>query len=158
MNGLDTFRASLSINGNLNGSISYKKPSSLHVKLSDGRVISANGKSLWIYSPASAIAGKQDLKGSSAGLSGLLSGYENITGGGKTLRLRSDKKYYEEIIVSMNPNNTLKSLKLKTKGSEDYTEISFSGVQINLGLPSSIFNFHPPANAQIVENPLNQKE
>jgi outer membrane lipoprotein carrier protein len=158
MNSVDSIRANLSINGTINGSLSYKRPFNIHLKLSDGRIVAANGRHLWIYSPTSAIAGKQDLKGSSAGLGGILSGYESVTGSGKTLRLFSEKRYYEEIIVSLNSNNTLKSLRMKPKGSNDYTEITLSGVQTNIGLTSGLFNFHPPANAQIVENPLNQKE
>jgi outer membrane lipoprotein carrier protein len=157
MNSFDSFRANISIDG-LSGSLSYKRPGSLHVKLNDGRVLSGNGRSLWIYSPASSIAGKQDLKGSTGGIAGLLSGYESVTASGKTLRLKSDTKYYEEIIVSVSPNNIIRSIRLKGKGKQDFMEISFSGVQTNIGLPASIFNFHPPANAQIVENPLNQRE
>ncbi|HMV40973.1 MAG TPA: outer membrane lipoprotein carrier protein LolA [Leptospiraceae bacterium] len=157
MNSFESFRANISIDG-LTGSISYKRPGSLNVKFSDGRVLSGNGRYLWIYSPARGIAGKQDLKGLTGGLGGLLSGYESVTSSGKVLKLKSENKYYEEIIVSVTPNNIIKSLRLRAKGRPDFMEISFSGVQTNIGLSSSIFNFHPPANAQIVENPLNQRE
>lgn len=92
------------------------------------------------------------------GLPSLLSGYENVTASGKTLRLRSDTKYYEEIVVSLTPNNMPRSIRLKPKGRDSFTEITFSGIQTNIGIPASSFNFHPPANAQIVENPLNQRE
>ena len=78
MNSFESFRANISIDG-LSGSISYKKPGSLNVKFSDGRVLSGNGRHLWIYSPARGIAGKQDLKGLTGGLGGLLSGYESVT-------------------------------------------------------------------------------
>ena len=77
MNSFDSFRANISIDG-LAGSISYKRPGSLNVKFSDGRVLSGNGRHLWIYSPARGIAGKQDLKGLTGGLGGLLSGYESV--------------------------------------------------------------------------------
>ena len=157
MNSFESFRANISIDG-LSGSISYKRPGSLNVKFSDGRILSGNGRFLWIYSPARGIAGKQDLKGMTGGIGGLLSGYESVTATGKVLKLKSDNKYYEEIIVSVTPNNIIKSLKLKAKGRSDFMDITFSGVQTNIGLSSSIFNFHPPANAQIVENPLNQRE
>ena len=157
MNSFESFRANVSIDG-LSGSISYKRPGSLNVKFSDGRVLSGNGRHLWIYSPARGIAGKQDLRGLTGGIGGLLSGYESVSASGKVLKLKSDTKYYEEIIVSVTPNNIIKSLKLKAKGRSDFMDISFSGVQTNIGLSSRIFNFHPPANAQIVENPLNQRE
>lgn len=157
MNSFESIRASVTING-MSGSLSYKKPHHLYVNFSDGRVISANGRHLWFYSPARAIAGKQDLKGGSGGLYGLLNGYETVTSSGKTLKLQSTKKHYEEIIVTLTPNNMLKSIRMKPRGSSGAIEISLSGIQTNLGLPSSIFNYHPPSSAQIVENPLNQRE
>ena len=157
MNSFESFRASISIDG-MSETVSYKKPGSIQLKLSDGRILSGNGRYLWIYSPARSVAGKQDLKGSTGGIAGLLSGYESVTASGKTLKLKSDTKYYEEIIVSVTPNNIIRSLRLKARGKQDFMEISFSGVQTNIGLPAAVFNFHPPANAQIVENPLNQRE
>jgi outer membrane lipoprotein carrier protein len=157
MNSFESFRANISLDG-LSGTLSYKRPGSIQLKLSDGRILSGNGRYLWIYSPARSVAGKQDLKGSTAGIGGLLGGYESVTANGKTLKLKSETKYYEEIIVSVTPNNIIRSIRLKAKGKQDFMEISFSGVQTNIGLPASVFNFHPPANAQIVENPLNQRE
>ncbi len=157
MNSADTIRANVKI-GNLTGLLSYKKPQSLYVKLSDGRVISANGRNLWFYNPGSAIAGKQDLRGGTGGLYGLLSGYENVTASGKTLRLTSSKKHYEEIIVQLTPNNLLQSIRMRPRGGSEFFEVALSGIQTNIGLPASIFNFHPPSSAQIVENPLNQRE
>ncbi|MCB1142464.1 MAG: outer membrane lipoprotein carrier protein LolA [Leptospiraceae bacterium] len=157
MNSFESIRANITINGT-SGLMSYKKPHNLYLKLSDGRILSANGKHLWFYNPSSAIAGKQDLKGGSGGLYGLLSGYENVSATGTTIRLTSEKKAYEEIIVSMTPNNILRSIRMKPRGRDSYTEISLSGVQTNIGLPASIFNYHPPSSAQIVENPLNQRE
>ncbi len=158
MNGYETIRANVTINGTTSGVLSYKRPNQMHVKLSDGRVISANGRTLWIYSPASAVAGKQDLRGTGGGISGLLSGYEDIHSTGKVFRLKSSSKSYEEIIVSVGPNNILKAIRLKPQGKSEYTDISFSAVQTNVGLASNLFNFHPPANAQIVENPFNQRQ
>lgn len=157
MNSFESIRASITFNG-MSGLLSYKKPHHLYLNLSDGRIISANGRHLWFYNPARAIAGKQDLKGGSGGLYGLLNGYETVTSSGKTLRLQSTKKHYEEITITLTPNNMLKTIRMKPRGSSNAIEISLSGVQTNLGLPSSIFNYHPPSNAQIVENPLNQRE
>ncbi len=157
MNSFESFRANISLDG-MSGTVSYKKPGSIQLKLSDGRILSGNGRYLWIFNPARSVAGKQDLKGSTGGISGLLGGYESVSASGKTLKLKSDTKYYEEIIVSVTPNNIIRSIRLKARGKQDFMEISFSGVQTNIGLPASVFNFHPPANAQIVENPLNQRE
>lgn len=157
MSSVESIRANVSINGTT-GLLSYKQPHNLYLKLSDGRIISANGRFLWFYNPSRAIAGKQDLKGTSGGLRGLLSGYETITASGRVIRLQSEKKAYEEILVSLSPDNVLKSIRMKRRGDSEYYEISLSGVQTDIGLPASIFNYHPPSSAQIVENPLNQRE
>lgn len=155
--GLQSLRASVTVNG-MSGQLSYLRPYNFHLKLSDGRVISANRNILWIYSPKSSIAGKQDLRGGTGGVGGLLSGYENIVDMGNTLKLTSSTRHYQEIYVTVGADKIIRSLRMKAKGSSSYTEITFSGVQKNVGLPSSLFNFHAPANAQVVENPLNQRE
>ncbi|MDX1960512.1 MAG: outer membrane lipoprotein carrier protein LolA [Leptospiraceae bacterium] len=157
MNSIDSFRGSITIAGQ-SGTISYKKPHNLQVKFSDGRIISANGSKLWFYNPARGIAGNQDLRGGTGGLYGLLSGYESVTASGKTLRLVSSKKGYEEIIISLTPNNLLRTIRMRPRGGTEFMEISISGLQTNIGLPASLFNFHPPSNAQVVENALNQRE
>jgi outer membrane lipoprotein carrier protein len=157
MNSTESFRANIVINGS-SGLISYKKPHNLYIKFSDGRILSANGKHLWFYNPAKTIAGKQDLKGLTGGLNSLLSGYESVSARGNSIILESEKKAYEEITVTLGPNNFLRSIRLKPRGSSNFTELSLSGVQTNIGLPASIFNYHPPSSAQIVENPLNQRE
>lgn len=157
MNGIQSLRANITINNTITGNLSYKRPNLLHVKLADGRIISANGKILWFYSPNSAIAGKQDLSGSTAGLSGLFTGYENVKVTGNTILLKSPKRYYEEITVVVDSNHLLKALRLKNK-NQNYTNLSFSNYQINVGLSSNLFNLHPPASAQVIENPLNEKE
>lgn len=157
MNSLESIRANINVNG-MTGVMSYKKPNSLYVKFSDGRVISANGRYLWFYNPSRTIAGKQDLTGATGGLYGLLNGYESALVSGTTLKLSSEKKEYEEIIIQMTPNYLLKSIRMKPRGSTRVIDISLSNIQTNIGLPASLFNYHPPSNAQIVENPLNQRE
>ncbi|MCB1190979.1 MAG: outer membrane lipoprotein carrier protein LolA [Leptospiraceae bacterium] len=158
MNSFDSFRANITINGTLSGVLSYKRPNNLHIKFSDGRIISANGSYLWIYSPSRAMAGKQELRGSTGGISGLLSGYTVVEQSGSSIRLHSPNKSYEEIILTVGANNLLNSIRMRPQGASDYIDIGFSGIQTNIGLSSSYFNFHPPSNAQIVENPLNQRE
>jgi outer membrane lipoprotein carrier protein len=158
MGSLSSLRANININGTLTGVLSYKAPYQIHVKFSDGRVISANKNVVMVYSPASYIAGKQDLTGGTGGLSGLLSGYETVTQMGNTVKLQSRTKGYEEIIVGMTSDYYLKSLRMKPKGSSNYTDISISITGKDIGLPSSLFNYHPPGSTQVVENPLNQTE
>ncbi|WCL50409.1 outer-membrane lipoprotein carrier protein LolA [Leptospira sp. GIMC2001] len=159
MNSFDSFRANITLNGSITGTLSYKKPGNLHIKFSDGRVISANGKTLWFYSPERGIAAKQDLKGYSSGIAGLVSGYEEVPGTGKNLKLKSSTKRYSEISIALNESNLPRSIRMKQLNSEEgTTEIIFSGISTNIGLSSSLFNFQPPASSLIVENPLNQKE
>ncbi|WP_425460616.1 LolA family protein [Leptospira idonii] len=157
LNSLESFRATVTINGGMTGVLSYKNPYQLHVRLNDGRIISSNGKVLWFYNPDSSISGRQDLKGVSGGLGGLLSGYESVTVSGRTFRLTSPTKRYSEIILVVSDNDLPRVIKMK-HSDEEVTEISFSGIATNIGLGTSLFNFQPPTSSQIVENPLNQKE
>ncbi|GBF48579.1 outer membrane lipoprotein-sorting protein [Leptospira ryugenii] len=157
INSLETFRATVTINGTLTGVLSYKNPFQLHVRLNDGRIISSNGKVLWFYSPDTSVSGRQDLKGGSAGLAGLLSGYETVTVSGRTFRLTSPSKRYSEIILIVSDNDLPRVIKMK-RDDEEITEIAFSGIATNIGLGTALFNFQPPTSSQIVENPLNQKE
>ncbi|PJZ50864.1 LolA family protein [Leptospira saintgironsiae] len=155
---ISSFRASITINNELTGTLSYQRPNHIHVKFSDGRVIASNGRYLWFYSPSRGIVGKQDVKGMTGGMAGLLSGYEEVTPVGGSLRLKSATRTYEEIVVTLGPDNTPRSLRMKSRSTGEYTSVSFSGVQTGIGLPASLFNFGAPANAQIVENPLNERE
>ncbi|MCU0825517.1 MAG: outer membrane lipoprotein carrier protein LolA [Leptospira sp.] len=157
LNSLESFRATITINGSMTGVLSYKNPYQLHVRFNDGRILSSNGKVLWFYNPDSSIAGKQDLKGVSGGIGGLLSGYESVTVSGKTFRLTSPSKRYSEIILVVSDNDLPRVIKMK-KADEEITEVTFSGIATNIGLGTGLFNFQPPTSSQIVENPLNQKE
>ena len=159
MNSFGSIRANITIDNTVNGQLSYKRPNLLHVKFSDGRVISANGRFLWIFSPENRIAGKQDLdqeKGT-VGIASILKGYENVNVTGNIINLKSPSRYYEEVRIVTGDDNMPKAFQLKTKTGE-YTNIALSNIQTDIGLPSNLFNFHPPSNAQIIENPLNQRE
>lgn len=157
MNSFDSFRANITVNNSLSGTLSYKRPGNLHVKFADGRVISANGKTLWFYSPDRGIAAKQELKGSTSGISGLLAGYDDHSSG-RNVKLKSTNKRYSEITVILSESNLPKSIRMKSGSSDEPTEIIFSGISTNIGLSASLFNFQPPSNSLIVENALNQKE
>jgi outer membrane lipoprotein carrier protein len=157
MDSMDSFRANVTLNGSLSGTLSYKKPGNLHIKFADGRVISANGRTLWFYSPDRGIAAKQELKGSTSGIAGLVSGYEEVSQG-KTIKLKSSSRRYSEITIALNESNLPKSLRMKSATGDETTEIIFSGISTGIGLSSSLFNFQPPSSSLIVENPLNQKE
>ncbi|MDF3821025.1 outer membrane lipoprotein carrier protein LolA [Leptospira sp. 96542] len=157
LNSLESFRATVTVNGGVTGVLSYKNPYQLHVRLNDGRILSSNGRVLWFYNPDSSIAGKQDLRGGTGGLGGLLSGYESVTVSGRTFRLTSPNKRYSEIILVVSDNDLPRVLKMK-KADDEITEVTFSGIATNIGLGTALFNFQPPTSSQIVENPLNQKE
>lgn len=158
MTGIDSFRASITVNNELTGTVSWERPNKIHVKFSDGRVIASNGRFFWFYSPARGIVGKQDVRGATGGLAGLLSGYEDVSAVGGSLRLKSATRTYEEIVVTLGPDNTPRTLRMKNRGTGEYTSVSFSGVQTNVGLSKSLFNFSAPSSSQIVENPLNERE
>ncbi len=134
------------------GKIYYQYPNKLHVRTSNGGVIATNGTHLWIYNPASAICARQDVGGSSGGIIGLLSGYEGQIRGNSYV-FRKPGAYYEEVVVTVS-NGMIASVRLR---HEDETSVySFSGIQLDAGIKGSLFTFKPPANAQLVENPLNR--
>jgi outer membrane lipoprotein carrier protein len=157
-NQLESFRANFTYNNSLAGTLSYQAPLQFHAKLSDGRVLSANGKTFWFFSPERQISAKQELKNSTGGLSGLLSGYDEVSISGKTLRLKSAKKYYDDVTVIMTEDSLPRVIRLKNSSKDTSTELVFSQIQTNLGLSRDLFNFQPPYNSQIVENPLNERE
>lgn len=159
-NSFETLRSNITLNGTIGGTLSYQKPYLFHLKFQDGRVISANGKTIWFYSPERGIAGKQELKGgTTGGLSGLLSGYEEVVSTGKsTIKLTSANRNWDEVTVAFTENYLPKTIRLRRKTTGETSEINFTSFQTNLGLSSDLFNFHPPSNAQIVENPLNQRQ
>lgn len=86
-----------------------------------------------------------------------MSGYENVSVSGRTFRLTSNTKRYNEIILVVSDNDLPRVLKMK-RSDEEITEVAFSGIATNIGLGTGLFNFQPPTSSQIVENPLNQKE
>lgn len=156
LDSLESLRANVTINNSISGILSYKNPANIHFKLFDGRIIASNGKTLWFYSPERMVTGKQELKGFSSGIQGLVHGYEDHSYG-KTIKLKSENRSYSEIQIVVDNDSLPRSIRL-VKKDDTITEILFSNITINLGLPSSLFNFQPPTSSIVVENPLNDKE
>jgi len=135
------------------GKISYEYPHKLHLVLADNSVIATNGIYLWIYNPETEICGKQEVAENSGGLIGFLKNYTEIYDSEKELFVfKNDKNKHSEITLKIE-KEMIKEMTLK---SEELTQtILFSEVKVGTGIKGSLFNFKPPPNSQLVENPLN---
>lgn len=145
------------------GSFKYMNPGKIYIKFSSpaGQIIVSNGRSLWIYSPGNNICGVQDLAGGgSGGIAAFTSGYLAIVTaqgpGGYTIKLKSNDKTYNEILLILDSSFFLKRAVFKSK---DGGSISFSLSNVSTTAPvmANIFSFDVPASAQVVKNPLNIK-
>ncbi|MES0491881.1 MAG: hypothetical protein ABUK01_17935 [Leptospirales bacterium] len=139
------------------GKIHYQYPGKVHIAFSDGRVIASNGFFLWIYSPSNRICAKQDLAGSgsvSGGIVGFLNSYE-MTRTQNRFVFRKLGANIEEVTVDILPDSKMiKNLRFKTKNN--VFTYSFSDIIVGAGVKASLFNYKPPTDAQMVENPLNR--
>ena len=135
----------------LNGQIYYKYPGNLHLKMSDGGIVATNGRFLWVYNPKSMRCLKQDVSGSSGGILGILKGYQGQKRG-DTFVFKKNEARYKEIAVRVS-DGTLRNVTLKTE--EGMQVLSFSSLQVGVGIRASLFNFKPPPSTQVMENALN---
>jgi outer membrane lipoprotein carrier protein len=144
------------------GSFKYLSPGRIHVKFSSpsGKVLVSNGRKLWVYDPGTNICGVQDLDGgSSGGIAGLVGGYNGIVtggGGGYTLKLRNEVGAYPEITLMLDSTFFLKKAILKDRSGKSL-RFTISGVDTSATLIRTMFDFNPPANAQLIKNPLEVK-
>ncbi len=144
------------------GSFKYMAPGKIYVKFSSpsGKIVACNGSKLWVFDPSSNICGVQDVgRGGSGGIAGLVSGYTGIVSGGAggyTIKLKNNDKHFSEITLVVDGSFLLKKAVLKTKDGGNMN-ISLSGVIIGEGISPGVFDFKPPASAQLVVNPLNIK-
>ncbi|MDH5716512.1 MAG: zf-TFIIB domain-containing protein [Spirochaetia bacterium] len=138
---------------NKQGRISYEYPDKLHISLSDNSVIATNGMFLWIYNPETQLCAKQEVAENSGGLFSFLKDYEG--------RISEE----EDTFIFENPGNTFQEIIIKAN-DEILTEITlisnevkhtfqFLDMRVGAGIKKSLFNYKPPPNAQLVENPLN---
>jgi len=143
------------------GNFKYLAPGRIFVKFSNpsGKIISSNGRKLWVYNPQSNICGVQEVGGASGGIAGLVSGYSAIAMGGKsgyTIKLKNNERHYSSITLVVDSSFLLKKAVLQTKDGGGMT-ISLSGVVTGEGMSPGLFDFNPPVSSQTVNNPLNIK-
>lgn len=134
------------------GKIYYQYPNKLHIRMSDGGVVATNGRSLWIYNPASGLCAKQDVGGGSGGLLGRLGSYEGRATGNRFV-FRNPEAHFTEIAVSA-AKGMVSSVTMRTAEGAA-TQYQFSGVRVGAGVKASLFNYKPPTSARVIENPLN---
>ena len=145
------------------GSFKYMNPGKIYIKFSSpsGQVIVSNGRSLWIYSPGNNICGVQDLAGGgSGGITAFTSGYLAIVTaqgpGGYTIKLKSNDKTYNEILLILDSSFFLKRAVFKSKNGGSIS-FSLSNISTTAPVMANLFSFDVPASAQVVKNPLNIK-
>jgi outer membrane lipoprotein-sorting protein len=143
------------------GSFKYLAPGKIYVKFTSPfeKILVSNGKTLWIYTPGNKMCGIHELiKGTNSGLIATIeSGYNSVaTSGdtGHTIKLKSDKKQYREIILSVDSTFLLKGAIFKR---EDNRMLSFtiSETSTKAEVNENLFNFKVPRGVQIVKNPVN---
>ncbi|MDA3901596.1 MAG: hypothetical protein PF637_13890 [Spirochaetes bacterium] len=143
--------------GMLTGTFSFKSPGKIHVQFDNGKTIVSNGRKLWVYNPESGICGVQDLgSGGSGGIASIVDGYTAMartSGSGAVIKL-TGSGYYDDITIVTDGSYLFRSATFNNSSGGGFS-VTLSGVQVNLGLPGGMFDYSVPANAQLVNNPLN---
>ncbi len=158
MQSISTMRGTITINSGdgmvTTGDFAYKAPNKIKVNLGSGKVITTNGTRLWVYDSSSQICGVQDVGGgNSGGIASMVGGSSAIvssSGSGYVIKLAGS--YYDEITIAVDSTYMMKSVNFGGAGG---FSVSFSGVTVGGNLPSGMFDYSPPADTQIVNNPLN---
>lgn len=145
------------------GTFKYMAPGKILVKFTSpsGRILSSNGRKLWVFDSSSNICGVQDLaRGSSGGLAGLVSGYLAILTAqgpsGYTIKLKNSERAYSDITLVLDGGFLPRKIVLLNKAG-DGMSITFSNVRTGESMAPGIFDFSVPSNAQLVKNPLDVK-
>ncbi len=145
----------------ITASFKYLNPGKIYMKFSNpkGKLIVTNGKKLWIYNQGINICGIQELGTSlSGGIAGLTKGYIAIvtsqSSRGYTLKLKSNEKIYSQITLMLDSSFFLKKAVMKNNNGGSIS-FSLSNIDTMASVMKSMFDFSVPANAQVVNNPLN---
>ncbi|MEQ9364334.1 MAG: hypothetical protein RIF32_08835 [Leptospirales bacterium] len=158
MSSLGSFRATVTLgsgSGGTRGVLSYSG-GKVHLKLSDGRVIASNGRTVIVYNPASRVAGKQPV-GGGGGIGWLLTGFEyRVAGNQATGRAIDPGSRLSEVKVVWGDGYVLRKLSMRNRESDSWFVISLSNVRSVAGFPAALFSYKPPAGSRTVENPLNE--
>jgi outer membrane lipoprotein carrier protein len=136
------------------GKIYYQYPGKLHIAFSDGRVIATNGKFLWTYNSETKICARQTVReDTSGGIFYFLRGGYSVQeeNGRYTFIGHGDSQ--NEVSIKVDGDH-LKSVQFKTK--DDVINVSFSNIVTDTSVKSSLFNYKPDPEAQLIENPLNR--
>lgn len=148
------FSYSSSLGESYTGKIYYQYPNKLHIQLSDGRVIATNGKFLWTYNSETRICARQVVQEESAGgLFYFLHGNYSVQEENGRYVFKRPVDDGNEITVKVE-GDTVKSVQFKS--AADVVNFSFSNVVTDTNMKSSLFNYKPDPEAQLIENPLNR--
>jgi outer membrane lipoprotein-sorting protein len=161
------------------GIFMFMKPGKIYVKITEppGKFIITNGKKLWIYDSLTDVCGVQEMDTEEVstvneadnkpsteikpklrgGLYFLFKNYaaKLITDAANhTIELTNESRQYSEIKIILNPDFMLASASFKDKEGNGFT-VKLSDVKAGEKIAPGIFNFHVPAEAQVIKNPLN---
>lgn len=157
-NSLDSFRANITFDrggSTSSGVLSYSH-GKVNLKMSDGRVVAADGQKLVIYSPATSTAGKQDINPGTGGLGWILHGFNSkVNGNSALLKATNPSARIQEVRLRWSSDKMLRSLSIKSRNSDSWYTISLTGIRQVSGFPASMFSYRAPAGGRTVENPLN---
>lgn len=157
MNGMKSFKAGVNITSGQSfwsGTLSYDS-GRIHLALNDQRVITSDGKFLYVYDPNAKIVGKQELAGTSPGLEWLLKGYlTRVRGDSAVLMAESGTARYREVRLAWDKSKMLKKLSIRPYNSENWTTVVINDVQEVGGFPDSLFSYRAPAGVRVIYNPL----
>ena len=167
MNGVGTMSGTISwmyqSGQGYSGTFKYMAPGKILVKFTSpsGRILSSNGRRLWVFDSSSNICGVQDLaRGGSGGLAGLVSGYLAILTAqgpsGYTIKLKNSERAYSDVTLVLDGGFLPRKIVLLNKAG-DGMSITFSNVRTGESMAPGIFDFSVPSNAQLVKNPLDVK-
>ncbi len=161
------------------GSFQYMPPGKIFLKLSDppGKIISSNGKKLWVYDSSTDICGVQELYMEDkekdkelsdeekrkkelkirGGMGNLFNSYEKTLAievpNGYIIELKNERRRYSEISLSLDNTFMLIEVFFKTKNDDNFL-LRFTNLKYGEKIIPDLFNFNVPANAQVVKNPL----
>ena len=137
------------------GKLLYEYPSKLNFTLTTGEIIASNGFFLWVFNPNNATCIKQDLHddNSTGGILSILKNSDGSEVNGK-YTFTNFARTFSNIIITAT-DNILQEIQLVYNNGKGY-RIRFSNIQKGVSFPASKYNFKPPINSQIIENPINK--
>ncbi len=137
------------------GKIYYQYPNKLHIELKNKKVIATNGLYLWIYNPETLVCIRQTVE---AGDLGILDDLDRFVKDEVQNRYVYEKTYssgeMEKKVVIDVENGMIQAIQIQE--GKDVINISFSNIETDIGIKASLFNYKPPTDTQLLENPLNK--